>query len=847
MLAKVYRAGLLGSVAFGGLSVAATPAIAQDAALSSDIIVTARRTEERLQDVPISITVYNQEQLQQRNVAVASDLATYTPSLTVDQRFGPEKSAFAIRGFVQEGPTAPTVGVFFADVVGVRSSGGTTSGNTVGAGSFTDLQNVQVLKGPTGTLFGRNTTGGAVLLVPQKPTYNLEGYVEGTYGNFDQTRVQAAFNAPLSDTFRIRLATDINRRDGYMKNRAADGPDAYNDINYDYFRFSMVADLTPTLENYTIAFYSDSKTNGYASHYVACDRNAASPLTGGSLTRFATATAACDQIDRQNARGDDAYDVEVGALNPEIHLRTWQVINTTTWQASDTLTVKNIASYGEFAEDSAFNLYSDNFFVSDELAALSQFGVNVAPAGTPFGYIQLGKQPNYNASDQYSITEELQLQFQSMDGKFNGVLGGYLEFSRPLGWNQQRTGIYAECDDPGTIDCTTPLGFGLISQSRTKFAFDNHGIFAQGTYNFTDQLALTLGGRWTFDKIVGRGESVRYTLATVPGLGVVPARITCNDSLNYPNVNIAPLPFGDGSGDLGKCRTNITNKSNEPTWLINVDFKPTPDILLYAKYSRGYRQGGVNFTVPGIETWDPEKVDAYEIGAKTTFRGGKVNGYFNVAAFYNDFTDQQVFAQAIPKPEFAQLLAGGNAIINAGSTTLKGLEVDTSVTAFDIFTVSAGYTYLDTKIKELAIPQLAANAPFLDPVPRGQVGDSLALSPKHRLTLTGRVALPVPDTVGDISFGATYTYTAEQFNDTTLRNTPLEFVGRIAPSNLLNLNFDWKRVFDSPFDLAVFATNVTDEVVEVSNGGGYSTSGIADKLYGPPRMYGVRLKFNFGT
>src|SRR4029453_15139608 len=143
-----------------------TPAQDQAAAAEpgeeGEIIGNARGVAERLQDVPISITVYDQGQLQDRNIVIATDLATYTPSLSVNQRFGAEKASFAIRGFNQDISTAPTVGVYFADVVGVRAQGGTTSGNTVGAGSFMDLQSVQVLKGPQGTLFGRNTTGGAV-------------------------------------------------------------------------------------------------------------------------------------------------------------------------------------------------------------------------------------------------------------------------------------------------------------------------------------------------------------------------------------------------------------------------------------------------------------------------------------------------------------------------------------------------------------------------------------------------------------------------------------------------------------------------------------------------------------
>ncbi|MBV1691831.1 Plug domain-containing protein [Novosphingobium sp. G106] len=134
---------------------ASAPAAAQDESAGNlgDIVVTARRSEERLQDVPISITVFNQQQISNRNVVTATDLAIYTPSLSVNQRFGPEKAAFSIRGFVQDSGTAPSVGVYFADVVSTRVQGGTTSGATAPVGSFMDLQNVQVLKGPQGTLF----------------------------------------------------------------------------------------------------------------------------------------------------------------------------------------------------------------------------------------------------------------------------------------------------------------------------------------------------------------------------------------------------------------------------------------------------------------------------------------------------------------------------------------------------------------------------------------------------------------------------------------------------------------------------------------------------------------------
>src|SRR6266581_1673249 len=240
---------------------APAPARAEDTGLT-EIIVTARRIEERLQDVPISIQVFNQQQLRDRNVVNAQDLAAYTPSMSANTNFGSENSSFAIRGFVQDIGTAPSVGVYFGDVVAPRgASNGLPTGDGAGPGSFFDLQNVQVLKGPQGTLFGRNTTGGAVLLVPQKPTSNLEGYVEGSVGNFNLRGGQAVVNIPVNDNLRIRLGIDHQSRDGYLINTSGVGPRDFGDVNYTAVRASIVADILPNLENYTIASYSISDTN----------------------------------------------------------------------------------------------------------------------------------------------------------------------------------------------------------------------------------------------------------------------------------------------------------------------------------------------------------------------------------------------------------------------------------------------------------------------------------------------------------------------------------------------------------------------------------------------------------
>lgn len=868
------RASILAGTAIltMGVSVSAyaedANAPAQDPSTGSsdgEILVTARRVEERLQDVPISITVYNQAELTKRNVALATDLGTYTPSLTVNQRYGPEKASFAIRGFNQTVDSAPTVGTYFAEVVGVRAQGGTTSGNSVGAGAFTDLANVQVLKGPQGTLFGRNTTGGAILLTPQKPTDKLEGYVEGTYGNFDQVRVSGALNLPLADTFKVRLTAERNKRDGYMQNHAAQGAKDFNDVNYFYGRLSIVANLTPELENYTVAHFSRSRTNGYASHIDTCSNSVPAPGQAGyNGSNFLQVLSCRAQLARQNARGDGPYDVENNLLDPHTNLTQWQIINTTTWEASDSLTIKNIVSYGELRERLNVSYLSTNFAVPNyngqggfdltsflSSAIRNPDGSNfIVPAGTPYiPFISGGAGKGTYAAAESTFTEELQLQGNALDNRLNYVIGGYLEFSRPIGFNDLLSGNFLNCSNSEEFACTNPLTFGSFNNPRYKLSFNNHGIFAQGTYKLTDQLSITTGGRWTFDRISGINEGSAVTLSTASGsyidprTGVSIRRRCLNTVLFGPN-KLVQSP--------DQCRSTTVNKSDKPTWLLGVDYKATPDLMFYGKYARGYRQGGIKFPSVGFETWAPESMDTFEIGAKAGF-GGQVRGYFNVSAFYNKLKDQQVLAQLIPTP--ASSLAGiqpASAIINAGKARSYGVEVDAAATFFDSLRFTIGYTYLNTKVVEVAsAADLAARligTPFASANPQVATGTGFLDTPKHKLTTSATYTLPLDDEFGRVSIGGTWTYTSKivtNFADPQyFQGFP---VGIVPSNNLVNINLDWQSVAGSPVDLAIFVTNVTKEVVRIPNQFPFAFSGGAvHSGYMPPRMYGLRLRYNIG-
>jgi iron complex outermembrane receptor protein len=298
-------------------------------------------------------------------------------------------------------------------------------------------------------------------------------------------------------------------------------------------------------------------------------------------------------------------------------------------------------------------------------------------------------------------------------------------------------------------------------------------------------------------------------------------------------------------------------KSSEPTWLVGLDFKPTEDILIFAKYARGYRGGGINEANQLAETWSPETLDDYELGLKATFRGA-IRGNFNLTGFWNEFKDQQAsvfIPQCIAGPADPECtmpaFTGINGIQNVGKSRIRGVEADASILVTDDLRVELGYAYLDAKVTGGSAP-FCNNAAFdCEKASFLTAGSILPFAPKNRITATATYFLPVDESVGRISIGATFTHTDKYFashaNDAAFAAGKIPFNASIAPAtDLLNLNVNWKSVGGSPIDLAAFATNVTKEKYYVAPAGGISTLGAEYLFLGEPRMYGVRVKYNFG-
>ncbi len=834
----------------------ATRALTPDTG-AADIIVTARRVEERLQDVPISITVFNQQQITNRNVVNSTDLAAYTPSLSANTNFGTENASFAIRGFVQDAGTAPSVGTYFADVVALRGpTQGTQAGDGAGPGFFFDLQNVQILKGPQGTLQGRNTTGGAILFVPQKPTSKFEGYIEGSYGNYDMKRIQGMLNVPLSDVARFRIAVDHEDRDGYLHNTSGVGPRDYADVGYTAIRASLVVDLTPDLENYTIVSYSRSHTNGSFQKLIACNSTGTTPLNPVAGLSNPIGVFSCAQLAREKSEGAGFYDGEANFENPESLLEQWQIINTTTWHVSDTATIKNIVSYGQFRDKQRSPLFGTNWNSADLPTAFTDhiLGLPFLPGFFPGKlpqFTEISPIPGGITSDQSTATEELQLQGTALNDKLTYQIGAYSEFSDPLGLSGNQSYSLADCTNIATLQCSDPLGanfsalqalqgggpvtVGAVNYTAGRTHFRDLGIYTQETYKFTDQLSLTGGIRYTSDRQTNVSRRLTYT---------------------FPTANNPVAACTDINQPFPACSESLKEKSHKPTWLIDVDYKPTQDILVYAKYSRGYRSGGVFANAPSDHrTFSAEKVDAYEGGLKTSFRG-PLRGTFNVAGFYNNFSNQQLqlgfqnnqnyLGTGLPSPA-----SPTTAIINAGKSRIYGVEVDSSISPFAGLTLDVGYTYLNATIRKIA--------PFttVDPLyqaANGNIpkGSSLALSPKNKVSVTGTYTLPLDASVGRIAIGATFVHTDKQLTnyvygtaaDVAAYGGNFEYVKR---TNLLNLNASWNNIVGLPIDLAAFATNVTNKKYYsyIPGLGGISGSGAEFAVVGQPRFFGGRVRYHF--
>lgn len=784
-LAHVCLVPLMLMSAPGLAQVAPNGALPQDPQASAgagsmeDIIVTARRREESLQSVPVSVSVATPAILSQQQIVQAQDLQRLAPGLTtvvptVSQQ---QSGSFTIRGQGQSfGGALPSVITYFAEVP-LDSAGGA-------AFALYDVSSVQVLRGPQGTLFGRNTNGGAILLTANAPEKEFGGYLDGFVGNLDYVELRGALNVPISDTLSLRIAGNHARRDDYVKNLSGHG---FNNIHVDSWRAYLRWEPSDTFRNDTI--YNGLSADEHGSAYILF---ALRP--GSNSTRFNNGSLVTD-LAAQRARGVRLVSQPTDGLgsNRDIHL----IANTSTLKLSDDAQLKGIISYQRVKVG-----YGTDF---DGAPTFFQRTTSLPNTISQAAGIRM-----YPDTNSRQVTGELQLSGTAVDDRLEYQVGGFVLDNRSLGGLDEFRAYRNGSSAPNA----TSIQHNFVTN---QFTDQSKALFTQNTFRFgrDRQFALTAGFRYTWDE---RALSVGRIVATVP-LGTVPtiAQYSCQIPGVATAVAAARTP--------AQCFETYRLKHDDYGYNLSADWKVGPGLLLYVASRRGFKDGGINNLNFGAVTslfYEPEVVTDYETGMKWTYNFGVVRGRLNIDGFTSKYSNVQV-----------QVVTGAppvSAIVNADGR-IKGIEVE-SFLQIGEFSLSGAYAYLHGRFKP---------GSFIDSGRDVSASRFVGL-PKHSGNITAAWAHELDGDAGTIAASATV-YATKGY--ASIANNVSNFEGIVPGYKLLSGRIEWRDILGKNVDLALWGKNLTDKVYRQGGGSQGGTTGISNGVYGEPRTYGVEAKVRF--
>jgi iron complex outermembrane receptor protein len=782
------------------------------------VIVTARRRSEDVQKVPVAVTVLSGRDLRTTDTKSAIDLQNLAPSLSVAANLGSRDSdVFSIRGQSQPfGGADPGVQTYFAEVPFGAS----------GPGNQYDMANVQILDGPQGTLFGRNTTGGAVLFEPNKPTDEYGGYVDGQLGDYNLREMEGAINVPIvDDKFDLRAAGDWARRDGFTQDLSTG--QSLDNVDYDAFRISAIVRPFANFENYVVYNWLHDQTNGTGAvlsgiNVATIDNLAAEALAGvdgGDPNPCDADPAICQfeqqmllALKQQQALGPR---VMTSSIAPGFTRDTWDVVDQAKYDITDNLHIRNIFGY-----------------VSDKQRP--SFDVDGS-------FLPLLDIPNSRTVEQNNlqVTEEFQVFGETPDESINWIFGFYHELDHPGGYSEVERSVLG-----GPQPLNSPFfGFGSTQIDSLSNGGTSNAVYGSATYDasaWVKGLSFTAGGRYTWD----------HKVATDLECVLIVAGTSCP----YPLTSAYALPTQDAS-------------FRAPSWTLSTNYQVTDDSMLYATYRRGYKSGGFNSGAGAQSTsfgeFKPEFLTDVELGAKNNWTILGVPGRTNIDGYYGWYDDVQkndtVGVFGGPAPAFVALT------FNAARANIKGLEFQSTFIPDDNFEVNVFYSYTDATYSKFLLPEFIEGG-----VPTNILnlsGSAFDYTPKNKLGIQPRLHIPVDSGLGMPYISAmVYWQSTEWFTDLGAQETTCSAFVRppfitgpytcLAPAGqqpeqspyfLANFRLDWENFMGQPVDASVFVDNAFNKTYQVGANPYLHLLGTNASIYAPPRMWGVELRYRFGA
>ena len=817
-----------------------------------EVVVTARRTGENLQTVPVAVSVVTQKTFNAKGVFTPEDLAETVPGLATAAINGNRSNVvFSIRGQnLAFGTLFPAVITYFNEIPVTQIS----------PGSFFDLSNVQVLRGPQGVLFGRVTDGGNVMVTPAHPVNRVDGYVGVKIGDYGLTSFSGMLNAPIvSDKLMARGAFQIDRRDGFTTNLY--NGQKLDNVASEAFRFGLTFRPVRGFENYTVVSYQHTHDNGTAAIVSAINPGVPDPITGkvGGVVGTVTGTFGLfPGAYGLNANGDvvpfrpgltpltvpnylanlQGMVARQAGLGPRQIFQTGPsfdrrdnlyVVNTSTADLTPDIQFKNIFGYVRVTEYQAAAAYGP--------AGEYQLGCNSACS------LFAGSGANLPRVSQQQFSDEVRIAGKSFNHRLSWSVGAYDDYQRP-GEPFENDTISVGILHRTVVNYVTTrekAGSGWAEYDASDFA---PGLKFNGGIRYTNDTVSSVQANYVSPIASALAQSA--LLSVLLARGTPPAAAAANASAT---VN-TPIPFGQCVSFLGgsfpsNC-IHYAASFDAVTWQAGASYQLPSGQMFYVKGSRGYRPGGVNgtATTPGLSLYQPEKDQSVEIGFKGDFHIQDWRIRTDIALYHDNYANIQKNVK-VPGP-------GGipaSIITNAANAVIQGAELELTVQPVRNLTLDFHYAYTDAHFTG---PNIYAGQ-AVDPCnPKAQAilgfcpANRLAYTPRNQVGVSAEYKLPLDEAIGSVTIGADYYYQSS-FAETDSSALNPE---AIQPGyGLLNLNASWTQVFGKPFDISFFMTNVTNALYAQAMDDLLQNSsiGVNAIVYGPPRMFGFGLKYRFGA
>ncbi|HEY0686715.1 MAG TPA: TonB-dependent receptor [Steroidobacter sp.] len=660
-----------------------TPSAQTAASPTEEIIVTAQRRQQNLQEVPVAVTAVTAEALEAARVQSISNVQAISPSISFDTSNNAANSAnIRIRGIGTVGNSRAfegAVGVFIDGVYRTRSGQALQN--------WLDIDGLQVLRGPQGTLFGKNTSAGALLITSTRPTLGeLNSEFELTYGNYDTLLARGVMNVPLGDRAAMRVAALWSEADGFIENPNTE--DSYNERKPRAAKAQLLVEASDSVTLRLIADYSEEKSNCCYGQVDDVD---------GPLQPFIDTLVRARGLNPPSADFDD-YE-QVLSNDTRQDLTDKGVVLQADWELGDGNSAHSVTAYRSWKIK------------------------------------QQGMDADFTGANILTINEGFQTDFFSQEFTYNGrlaaadyVVGAYfadedIDATHQLLWGNQAQAFFDVLffAQAGLPPGTGAAPEGLWSDAVLPASSRSYAAFTHWSIELSDPLKLIVGARYSREDKTGAFRRFLFT--------------------PLPNAAFRLLGVQPGPEFSAK------QEDEAVTGTLGLQYQFTPDVMGYVSYSRGFKAGGVNIDntaagtrlnnpaeVPGATpldpTYKPEYIDGYELGLKTEYAGGRARS--NFAAFYDEMKDLQV----------AQFLGTQFTIVNAPEATVYGLEMENTFKLTDALSLGLDATWLaEAEFGESALILNLSGRDFaLAPDLAANVSINLDQPLTGSLALTGRVA-----------------------------------------------------------------------------------------------------------